>query len=353
MKLNSLQFGKAMSAALLVLLLVVVGSKKALAQNEVATLEHGDEMSAYYGTNALVEAHNAAVDGDIITLSSGTFTSINITKAITLHGAGYSTDTLGITPTCISGNFNIEVPNDSIYLVIEGIRFQGDITYRDQLHYAKFIKCCMNSLNRYTGPYNDSPHGRMVNDVQIINCQFNVVAEICTQNNSVTIINCAINDLSHQSYWGVWIWSSNLNIYNSIIGQIRGDGCYNLYNCIVHPHANSAYGQLTNGYAYNCIEIGSVFSNAVYTFDCMSADSLSEVFESFDGTFSTNTDFHLKEEIATTFMGNDGSEVGIFGGMRPYNPRPSYLILNRCNVASRSTIDGKLSVDIEVISNGE
>ena len=45
MKLNTLQFGKAMSAALFVLLLSVAGMKNALAQNQVATMQHNDTIT--------------------------------------------------------------------------------------------------------------------------------------------------------------------------------------------------------------------------------------------------------------------------------------------------------------------
>jgi len=47
MKTKSLQLGKAMSAALFVLLLMVAGAKNVLAQTQVATLQHGDEMTAF------------------------------------------------------------------------------------------------------------------------------------------------------------------------------------------------------------------------------------------------------------------------------------------------------------------
>ena len=46
----------------------------AMAQDSrVATLQHGTNIKAYYGPNALAEAHKGAVDGDIITLSAGEF----------------------------------------------------------------------------------------------------------------------------------------------------------------------------------------------------------------------------------------------------------------------------------------
>lgn len=352
MKTKSLQIGKAMSAALFVLLLMVAGTKNVLAQTQVATLQHGDEMTAFYGMNALVEAHAAAVDGDIITLSSGTFTKTDITKTITLHGAGCTADTLGNTPTIVAGSFSISGLSDSYYLDIEGISF-GDITYYNTLYHVKFRKCNVNTISN-GGTYQSAA---TMKDVQFVNCLIGS-AEIRSSNDNVSIINCVIGSLKHigRSYGS--IYSTSTYVYNSIIGMKRTGDYYShngnlyLYNCIVSENnTGNERGQLYESTAYNCIEIDSVFTSSVQTYNCMSVNSYSEVFESFDGTFSFDTDYSLKEEIATSFLGNDGREVGIYGGVMPYDPRPSYLILSRYNVANRSTIDGKLSVEIEVITN--
>ncbi len=84
MKVRTLQFGKAMGAALFVLLLNVAGMKNALAQNQVAILQHNDTVTAFYGADAFLQANAAAADGDTITLSSGIFNGSNcyISKAI-------------------------------------------------------------------------------------------------------------------------------------------------------------------------------------------------------------------------------------------------------------------------------
>ena len=119
---HHLQFGKALSAALFVLLLVAVGTTNALAQTQVATLQHGDDVSAFYGANAFVEAHTAAADGDIVTLSSGTFNAPSqITKAITLRGAGVVSDTVaGTAPTLLPGDVLINVAGQRLSAVPDG-----------------------------------------------------------------------------------------------------------------------------------------------------------------------------------------------------------------------------------------
>ena len=79
---------------------------------------------------------------------------------------------------------------------------------------------------------------------------------------------------------------------------------------------------------------------------------MDEVFETFDGTIGPGNleDYSLKESIAAECVGSDGTEVGVYGGMIPFNLRPTFMLLKHCNVAGKSTIDGKLSVDIELIT---
>lgn len=130
-----------------------------------------------------------------------------------------------------------------------------------------------------------------------------------------------------------------LSAFNSVFIETRYNWC---------PRLPSSF--------FNCIGINvdtnfNPFGNA-YTSGCTNYGSYAAVFKSFTGTFSLEEPFILKDEIATGFLGNDGTQVGIHGGFMPYSNRPSYMVLKRCNVANKSTIDGKLSVEIEVVTEG-
>ena len=52
------------------------------AQNEMSTaiLQSGETVTMYTGINALIDAHTAAKDGDVITLSAGKFNGTTISK---------------------------------------------------------------------------------------------------------------------------------------------------------------------------------------------------------------------------------------------------------------------------------
>ena len=67
----------------LVLLLNISVAGLFAQSSSIATLNHDGNVSVFYGAHAFREAHSAAVHGDAITLSSGTFVSVDITKNIT------------------------------------------------------------------------------------------------------------------------------------------------------------------------------------------------------------------------------------------------------------------------------
>ena len=63
---------------------------------------------------------------------------------------------------------------------------------------------------------------------------------------------------------------------------------------------------------------------------------------------SDNETYELTETAKATYLGTDGTQVGIYGGMLPFDTTPSNPRITKCNVAAKSTADCKLSVDIEV-----
>lgn len=58
--------------------------------------------------------------------------------------------------------------------------------------------------------------------------------------------------------------------------------------------------------------------------------------------------FTLTDEAQAKYLGNDKTQVGIYGGSFPYSPNPTNPQIVKCDVASHSTADGKLSVDLQV-----
>ena len=339
MKSNSLQIGKAMSAALFVLLLSVAGMKNALAQNQVATLQHEGEISVFFGENALANAHEAAANGDTITLSSGNFNGCTLSKAVTIHGAGCVEDTVaGFEPTIITNGVTLEVSNDTIVFVMEGIRFNSTIStgWYYVCNNVVFIKCNINSFGYYG-------YSAGYNNLQFINC---IIKDFRFSGTSATIVNSVLHLTDYNQ--------TNQNAINTILNSVLVCNSWvhlnnsTITNSII---ATAEDNSVTNTTFHNCIGIqtidSSLFVGQLNTTN-MTVDSYDDVFETFAGEVTYENTYQLKEEIANSFLGNDGTEVGIYGGMRPYNPRPPYMIIKTINVAGRTTEDDKLNVEIEL-----
>ena len=348
MKSNTLQLRRALSAALFVLLLSVVGTKNALAQNQVATLQHEGDISVFFGENALANAHEAAANGDTITLSSGNFNGCTLSKAVTIHGAGCVEDTIaGFEPTIVSSAVGLAVDNDTVPFMIEGVYFNTEIHTLAFCKNISFTKCNINFLNMDYYYWNQSTGTHPIIGLNIVNC---LIKDGKFYGSAATIVNSVVKLTLHNQNN-----QNNINtIYNSVI--VCNDNIHlnnsSITNSIIATAANNS---VTNTTFHNCIGIqmvdSSLFVGQLNTTN-MTVDSYDDVFETFAGEVTYDNIYQLKDEIVNTFLGNDGTEVGIYGGMRPYNTRPPYMIIKTINVAGRTTEDDKLSVEIE-LNNGD
>ncbi len=309
-----------------------------LAQEQLAVLRHNDSTSVFYGQTAFEQAYNAATHGDIITLSDGIFkvprasngNYVVMRKGITVRGNGAVADTARrSTGTYFMEAFNVNYLGDSLQFSAEGIYFANFGAYNS--YDIKLTRCYMNYFSQNGG-------------VQATNCIIKGdVSGTSSRNN--TYINCVIN---HSGNY----YLPNYVICNHCI--ISGNDYYNhsvyqFNNCVVIKSGGN--DTILNGAVDYSVLIGFTGSNSPASSGNV-AMSLSDVFENWDGE-SLPTDLEtyvLKSSVSDSIQSIDGSEVGIFGGFMPFDWRPSYSIIKRFNVANRTTADGKLSVDIEVIS---
>ena len=128
-----------------------------------------------------------------------------------------------------------------------------------------------------------------------------------------------------------------------------------LLNCIIYQ-TDRDWGVTerlpSSSIATNCLSIGydNLFGAQAASTSNMSIDpsGLGNTFKNISVNYSDSQTFELTDEAKTTYLGNDGTEVGMYGGVMPYTDVPSYPQITRMNVANKTTADGKLSVEIEV-----
>lgn len=310
---------------LMAVVAMAVCSVSAFAQNTlVATLTHGDEVSMFYGTNALQQAWSAATHGDVINLSGGKFQSTKITKAVAVRGTGIH----DANPTYIVNGFEVEIPaNVTEKLSFEGCRITSMMTIKGTLSNAYFLKNSLAGVSVY------SSNGKMDNGM---------------------FVNC---DVYGMSLYG----QSTAQIINSYVEHFSNSGkLASFVNCVVNTSANPAIYK--NSQFVSCIMYqtnGYCFPSTSTAINCVGLDANKKAFR--DMSLKENCSYagmdifqesnvwkDLTDEAKAKYLGIDGTPVGKFGGMIPYDMTPSYPQITKMNVAAKTTADGKLSVEIGV-----
>lgn len=319
-----------------------------LAQSSlVATLAHGDNVTYYYGESALGDAYNAALDGDCIILSPGTFTAVSsIEKAITIRGAGMRGDVnLGTT---LYGTFEINIADKrSFPVVIESVQCYCRIIKGALEQEVHFIKVSNNEdlyLYSCSPKFIQSIIGKVVSTEYNENGVNNVYAYF---DNCVVYLPCnGENNGSGYFFQNCVIGSTVRNLYRSSLSNciiIGWDGNYhssplNTTNC-----AECCVGMVT--YSYADPAAANHFSNMVNTTNRMVTDA-----SAFFKTCNTSYDFgdyQLTDAAQTEYKGNDDTQVGLYGGANPLNFKPMNPQVTKFAV-STTTESGILKVKINV-----
>jgi len=328
----------------------------------LATLSHEGQISTYYGTSAFKDAMNAAQHGDAITISAGQYTAANISKAVTIHGSGmsfYSDSLTSHEPTIIQGDITISIP-DSITdrLDIEGIYFANTIYYSGTLNNALFMKSRFGNIAYSTNT------ARLINS-SFIHCR--VAEYICLVSNcNACFVNSVVWNPSNYRDNNTYTSGSSFEFDNCIVGW-DGNTRHNNYYHYVETVVNSYYKNCiivspTSGYYMpnNCTSyysLGISYSSSFNIFKNIVSKNntnknLGNSYSIFNSTVNSNYSdvqtYSLTPEAQSKYPGTDGGQVGIYGGSLPYDENPSTPQITKFKVASKSTADGKLSVDIEV-----
>ena len=268
-------------------------------QNDVvtATLQHGNELTVFKMANAANDAINAAVDGDVITLSEGRFNGFTIDgKSITIYGAGFEDDDItGTKVTQINGgviikgtisNLHIEgcilgasIDNGNIETLriqncnIGGISWSGSGSVLDMMLYSSVI----------TGDvYGNSNY--QFNSVQISNCYVGGKIYYFPKLSPVMIDHCVLNS----NGYGVYYYSNSIFAKNDI--YILSSETV-VKNCIFYANRNFDTINQENCY----FGIGS------------------NIFTDTDGgAYSADRTFEIQQP--DVWIGTDSTQIGLHGG---------------------------------------
>lgn len=350
-------------------------------QTTVALLNHEGTISTFYGAEALVQAHKAATDGDVITLSGGAFTAPSSwTKVVTLRGAGCYEGSDNTREVTIIGNaFKLAIPTTTeATTTIEGIYFKEGFSFSTKVKNTTFLKCyfegTVSSVCRNTNFYNCvlasaltfSGSNTDLADVNLFNSYVRN-PENTSSYVSAKFTNCIVGfsrtlgGSGTSSNKGQMVWSMGYAKYNNCIfvGNIQATTTPSTINIPATCNATnclSCYCAYQNEsdtqdaiYDYNVFDEMSNSTNKYLEEGTPIEEAIKSVFKTYNGTdaYNFHESYELTDEAKATYLGTDGTQVGIHGGMG-FDLVPSTLQITKCEVSPRATKDGKISVSIEV-----
>lgn len=328
------------------------------AQAPMAILTHGANMTPYYGGDALINAYNAAQDGDLITLSSGIFSSCNISKAITVRGAGMMTDTAtGTTRTLISGDFMVVNHDSTKSVAFEGLYF-GGVIRPDSVWNFQFTKCYISEI------VNWAHYTSRIWNSNFVHC---IIPLFKARNfHNTHFYNSVISEPSDNSYFSDGWQSTDIFAFD---------------HCIIKLFCNSTYGttSVNKIYSTNSILVPWDTSNtAAPANTCLNHEygigithnvtpffhpaeyldghhlynysDFDQVFVGFNYDVTIFADYHLLPGVAATRIGSDGTQIGIYGGSMPFDPRILNPSIGHITVGGQTNDQGQLPVTIEVVN---
>lgn len=278
-----------------------------------AILQHGDQCSFYTGSTAFQKAYEAAVDGDVIILSEGTFQPVSrIEKSLSIYGAGFENNPETNTAvTAISGDQIVGKSSGETLdgFHIEGVRFMDWLMFdSSELKNATIQKCYINGSIRFARNIEnvvvkqcrivDSVLGYnteiVANGLLVANCVFGTNVRQFSGKSFIHVDHCTLIRYSGEDY-------AQILFTNSII---LGDSHYKA----------TGVGQYCT--VRNCIQqsnTGTFPENTLYDPATLYKLDLANIFaDGEDYTYSPSRTYELKDP--DTYKGTDGTPIGPSGG---------------------------------------
>lgn len=318
-----------------------------------AALHTASGVQMFNGSNAFINAHNAASSGDTIYLSGHTFTPpASFDKQLMIFGAGHYVDsTLATGKTFINGNVTLNENADLFYL--EGVEITGNFTISTNHSVNNvIIKRCkingtFNALGDLSNPTSNlSLIGNvLMNRLNLENIQNsllsnNIISNTFQGSNGNMISNNIIMGFIWGSSMDYLFFGSNNTLTNNIIlwegynANVNGSG--NIFN-------NNLYVEPTPNYGATATSIGN-YTGILQT----------TIFVNQTGnTFDYAHDYHL--QAPTTYLGTDGTEVGIYGGTFPYKEGavPHNPHIQMKNISPTTDTNGNLHIEFKISAQDE
>lgn len=305
-----------------------------------ATLHQGGEFKTFYSANALRQALAEAQPGAIINLSAGSFKGgCTISVPVSVRGIGVgslSNEAVSNSGrTVILDVINVNVPEDAEGKTVSMEGMECETIKITEAPNSVFSKMLIKSIQTGEG------EPKMEN-ISFIHCVLDNF--YFAKSATLQLFNCVLTgfrDASSADLVAVNNCIVNMNPYQT---DDRNTCVYT--NCIFNMADQTQDWKYCS--AYNCVALNG--EEDTFQNENAQAERNNRLFPEGMDVFVEGTYYKLTEEAAK-YLGNDGTQVGIYGTSLPFSVTTSYPQIKKFMVAPESTSDGKLKIEIEIDAN--
>lgn len=306
-------------------------------------LQHLGTTTLFSGTQPLQDAYTAAVDGDTIYLPGGTFSDLVIAKKLVIYGTGHYPDSTTVTGISAINHISFQAGSSNSW--IEGVKITNGIdNYNNEVKVDSITItiCYIGSINLISSFY-DNTHPKCDNWKIYRNVIINGIT--CTDASNIQISNNIIGGSINS------IFESGL-IANNILLLLNNYLLNNVNSSLIQNNI-SLDNYLFNQGQFNLIQ-KNIFVYAPSMGNNTDLNNFhpvtqSSIFVSQSGnSFDYSQDYHLASP--STYVGTDGHDIGIYGGMYPYKegavPFNPHIISK--TIPQNTDVNGHLNINIKV-----
>ena len=301
-------------------LTIVLAAVQAKADIAPTVMLSHNGVRTMYNYDQVQQAVDNAVDGDTIYLSNGTFSEFNVSKRIMVRGTGPETIVQGSCTVYIAGTNVLNMP------VLDALTFTGDVNVTSAYKQFTIRKCQMQNLNFTESDFHD---------VKLDRCYIQGTLHLTQNVKEFNCFNTKIYSLHPYDYTTGIAYFQNCNI-RAIDNYITAifDNCV-LWYCKVNTSGNQYGVCLTNCQLNYCI-IPDRFHCTGLEIGKTSTSSYPFFFNStvmFNNFYQISIEGDVMGYSSSSYLGNDGTMVGCYGGQHPFRLTPELPRVTKHNVA--------------------
>jgi len=325
-------------------------------QNSVVALHSPTNGVQFFNnTSPVIAAYNAAIPGDTIYIPGGSFANPSIyEKKLTIYGAGhFPAATAATIYTKLTGNFTISGAADGLHL--EGVELPNGLSFSTN-------DAVSNVVIKRNRIYSDLTIAQN-NSIQAAENNYFIENVIWNMSNVNNLINSYFinNIIENQVINPIQLtFLNNLFLYNYHSYYSEHATIHNANSCLFK---NNIFLKISDGQINISPSTSSTWSHNVF---CVANPNLGfspVLVDNYYGAsrpdllvnqtgdvFDYTHDYHLQSAALATYIGDDATQVGLYGGISPFKDYsiPVNPHISTATISNQSNASGLINVNIQV-----